>query len=114
MTKWHNRIRTTVCVVLMFVVGMVSSHNVNMSSCFRYMTSDNVASSIHSIERLLYLDVRKMMLSSTSQSVVRPLYNGGSVVLRGAHHHLLSMLVDALILIIIRVLQTFNHILKDA
>ena len=34
-----------------------------------------------------------------------------AVVLRGIHHHLLSMLVDALILIIIRVLQFFNHIL---
>ena len=39
-----------------------------------------------------------MMLSPLSQPVVRPLYNGGSVVLRGAHHHLLSMLVDTLTL----------------
>ena len=36
-----------------------------------------------------------------------------AVVLRGIHHHLLSMLIDALILIIIRVLQFFNHILYD-
>ena len=40
-----------------------------------------------------------MMLSPLSQPVVRPLYNGGSVVLRGAHPHLLSMLVDTLTLI---------------
>ena len=36
-----------------------------------------------------------------------------AVVLRGIHHHLLSMLVDVLFLIIIRVLQFFNHILYD-
>ena len=36
-----------------------------------------------------------------------------AVVLRGIHRHLLSMLVDALFLIIIRVLQFFNHILYD-
>ena len=47
-------------------------------------------------EILEYLDVRKMMLSPLSQPVVRPLYKGGSVVLRGAHHHLLNMLLDAL------------------
>ena len=31
-----------------------------------------------SIERLLYLDIRKMMLSPLTQPAVRPLYNGGS------------------------------------
>ena len=36
------------------------------------------------------------MLSPISQPVVRPLYNGGRIVLQGAHHHLLGMLVDAL------------------
>ena len=34
-------------------------------------------------------------------------------MLRGIHHHLLSMLVDAHILIIIRLKQFFDHILKD-
>ena len=50
----------------------------------------------HSIERLLCLDVRKIMLSPISQPVVRPLYNGGRIVLQGVHHYLLSMLVDTL------------------
>ena len=50
-------------------------------------------------ERLLCLDVRKMMLSLKSHPVVRPLYNGGRIVLQGAHHHLLSMLVNTHILI---------------
>ena len=50
-------------------------------------------------ERILCLDVQKMMLSPKSQPVVRPLYNGGRIVLQGAHHHLLSMLVNTLILI---------------
>ena len=36
------------------------------------------------------------MLSPISQSVVRPLYNGGGTVLQGAQHHLLSMLLDTL------------------
>ena len=36
------------------------------------------------------------MLSSQSQPVVRPLYNGGRIALQGTHHHLLSMLVDTL------------------
>ena len=49
-------------------------------------------------ERLLCLDVRKMMLSPLSQPVVRPLYNGGRIVLQGVHHHLLSMLVNTHIL----------------
>ena len=87
----------------MFVVGMVSSHNVNRGSGFRYMTSDNVIFSIHSMERLLYLDTRKMMLSSISQPVVRPLYNGGRIALQGTHHHLLSMLVDTLTLVYTRI-----------
>ena len=80
----------------MFVVGMVSSHNVNRGSGFRYMTSDNVIFSIHSMEGLLYLDIRMMLLSSISQPVVRPLYNGGRIALQGTHHHLLSMLIDTL------------------
>ena len=49
---------------------------------------------LYSIVRLLCLDVRKMMLSSISQPVVRPLYNGGRIVLQGAHHYLLNILVD--------------------
>ena len=36
-----------------------------------------------------------------------------AVVLRGIHHRLLYMLVDALILFIIRVLQFINHILYN-
>ena len=36
-----------------------------------------------------------------------------AVVLRGTYHHLLGMLVDAFILIIIRILQFLNHILCD-
>ena len=51
---------------------------------------------LESIERLLYLEVRKMMLNSLTQPVVRPLYNGRRVALQGTYHHLHSMLVDIL------------------
>ena len=54
---------------------------------------------IVSIERLLCLDVRNVMLSPLSQPVLRPLYNEGCVVLRGVHHHMLCMLMDTLTLV---------------
>ena len=81
---------------------MISSHNANRGSGLRYIKSEEELS-IFSNDRLLYLDVRKMMLSSQSQPVVRPLYNGGRIALQGTHHHLLSMLVDTLTLVYTRI-----------
>ena len=73
------------------IAGITFTHNGNFNS-----SRDLFKQSIkyNSIERLMCLDVRKLMPSPLSHPVVRPLYNGGSVVLRGAPHHLLSMLVD--------------------
>ena len=74
------------------------THNGNIITGVSYIKRGSVII-ISVFERLLCLDVRKMMLSPKSQPVVRPLYNGGRIVLQGAHHHLLSMLVNTLILI---------------
>ena len=63
------------------VIARISSHNANMSTGVSYIKCDNVASSIHSIGRLLCLDVRKKMLSSISQPLVRPLHNGSRIAL---------------------------------
>ena len=74
------------------------THNGNIITGVSYMKRGSLI--VKSVfERLLCLDVRKMMLSPKSQPVISPLYNGGRKVLQGAHHHLLSMLLDALILI---------------
>ena len=48
------------------------------------------------------------MLSPKSQPVLRPLYNGGRIVLQGIHHHLHSMLLDTLTLV------STNHMCKFA
>ena len=73
------------------------THNGNIHTGVSYIKRVSlVAISVY--ERLLCLDVRKMMLSPLSQPAVRPLYNGGCIVLQGAHHHLLSMLVNTHIL----------------
>ena len=69
------------------------THNGNINTGVSYIKRVSLIA-ISVFERLLCLDVRKMMLSPISQSVIRPLYNGGSTVLHGAQHHLLSMLLD--------------------
>ena len=74
------------------------THNGNIITGVSYIKRGSLIV-ISVFERLLCLDVRKMMLSPISQPVVRPLYNGGRNVLQGAHHHLLSMLVNTHILI---------------
>ena len=74
------------------------THSGNIITGVSYIKRGSVII-ISVFERLLCLHVRKMMLSPKSQPVVRPLYNGGRIVLQGAHHHLLSMLVNTLILI---------------
>ena len=69
------------------------THNGNIITGVSYIKRGSLIV-ISVFERLLCLDVRKMMLSPLSQPVVRPLYNGDCIVLQGAHHHLLSMLVN--------------------
>ena len=74
------------------------THNGNIITGVSYIKRGSLIV-ISVFERLLCLDVRKMMLSPNSQPVERPLYNGGRNVLQGAHHQLLSMLVNTNILI---------------